>query len=104
MVSGNALWTEHGMRFAWWVMLAEKTGHVDFEVREPQSGRVWWVSPHEYLTSRQAKMMATRPQMIQQLAEAIARCRDQPRSEAQYPVCSDLDTPIAGRLTGLSQF
>ena len=53
-------------------MLAEKTGHVDFEVREPHSGRTWWVSPHDYLTPRQAKMMATRPDMIQHLAQTIA--------------------------------
>jgi hypothetical protein len=69
---GRALWTEDGMRFAWRVMLMEKTGHVDFEVREPQHGRVWWVSPNAYLTPRQAKMMATRPAMIQQLAQRIA--------------------------------
>jgi hypothetical protein len=69
---GQALWTEEGMRCAWRVMLVEKTGHVDFEVLEPQSGRVWWVSPDDYLTSRQAKMMATRPAMIHHLAQIIA--------------------------------
>ena len=69
---GNALWTENGMRFAWRVMLAEKTGHVDFEVRQPQTGHVWWVSPSDYLTLRQANMMATRPAMIQHLAQVIA--------------------------------
>jgi hypothetical protein len=53
-------------------MLAEKTGHVDFEVRQPHSGRAWWVSPNDYLTPRQAKMMATRPAMIQHLAQTIA--------------------------------
>ena len=73
MYPGNALWTEDGMRFAWRVMLVEKTGHVDFEVREPQSGRTWWVSPNDYLTPRQAKMMATRPAMIRQLARTIAQ-------------------------------
>jgi hypothetical protein len=72
VVPGQALWTEDGMRFAWRVMLTEKTGHVDFEVREPQSGRAWWVSPNDYLTPRQAKMMATRPDMIQRLAQTIA--------------------------------
>jgi hypothetical protein len=71
-VPGYALWTENGMRFAWRVMLAEKTGHVDFEVRQPHSGRAWWVSPNDYLTPRQAKMMATRPDMIQRLAQTIA--------------------------------
>ncbi len=72
MYPGNALWTEDGMRFAWRVMLVEKTGHVDFEVREPLSGRAWWISPNDYLTPRQAKMMATRPDMMQQLARTIA--------------------------------
>jgi hypothetical protein len=72
VVPGHVLWTEDGMRFAWRVMLAEKTGHVDFEVRERHSGRAWWVSPNDYLTPRQAKMMATRPAMIQRLAQTIA--------------------------------
>ncbi len=73
MYPDSVLWTENGMRFAWRVMLMEKTGHVDFEVRDPQHGRVWRISPDDYLTPRQAKMTATRPAMIQQLAQAIAQ-------------------------------
>ncbi len=66
------MWTKEGMRFSWRVMLVEKTGLVDFQVRDPATGHTWEVVPTDYLTSRQAKMMATRPDMILSLAHAIA--------------------------------
>jgi hypothetical protein len=69
---GNVLWTEEGMRFSWKVMLVEKTGHVDFHVRDPVTGRFWIVSPATYLTLRQEQMMATRADMILALAHKIA--------------------------------
>jgi hypothetical protein len=70
---GNVLWTEQGMRFAWKVMLVEKTGHVDFHVCDPVTGRTWIVSPAMYLSPRQEKMMATSADMILALAHKIAK-------------------------------
>jgi hypothetical protein len=69
---GNVLWTEEGMRFAWKVMLVEKTGHVDFHVRDPVTGSTWIVPPAAYLTPRQEKMMSTSADMILALAHKIA--------------------------------
>lgn len=69
---GHVLWTEEGMRFAWKVMLVEKTGHVSFHIHDPATGRTWVVSPATYLTSRQEQMMATRADMILTLAHKIA--------------------------------
>ncbi len=61
---GNALWTEEGFRFAWNVMLMEKSGSVSFDLVEPSSGKKWTLEPTEFLTRYQTKMMSTQPDMI----------------------------------------
>ncbi|MEJ7727983.1 MAG: HTTM domain-containing protein [Polyangiaceae bacterium] len=65
-------WREEGFRFAWNVMLVEKNGSVDFVATEPSTGRRWVIAPEQYLTRYQAKMMATQPDMILQLAHRVA--------------------------------
>ncbi len=68
---GNVLWHEQGFRFAWRVMLVEKTGHAEFRVVsvDGQTYRVW---PRDWLTPQQEKMAATQPDMILQFAHQIA--------------------------------
>ncbi|MEM7032635.1 MAG: HTTM domain-containing protein [Chloroflexota bacterium] len=61
---GNVMWTEEGYRFAWKVMLVEKTGHVTFIVTDPSEGQSWSVFPGDYLTYQQEKQMAFQPDMI----------------------------------------
>lgn len=70
---GNVLWTEEGYRFAWNVMLAEKTGHVTFTVVEPASGREMTVFPSDYLTYQQEKQMSFQPDMILEFAHYLAQ-------------------------------
>jgi vitamin K-dependent gamma-carboxylase len=69
---GDVCWTEQGFRFSWNVMLMEKDGSADFRVTEPSTGRRWVVAPTDYLTGYQAKMTASQPDMILQLAHIIA--------------------------------
>jgi hypothetical protein len=69
---GDVTWTEQGFRFSWNVMLMEKNGAVELRVSEPSTGRQWRVSPGEYLTRYQAKMMASQPDMVLQLAHVVA--------------------------------
>lgn len=67
---GNMLWTEQGYRWAWHVMLMEKTGSAEFRVvRAGESRRVF---PRRYLTRAQDKMMATQPDLILQFAHMLA--------------------------------
>lgn len=68
---GNTLWSEEGFRFSWKVMLIEKVGSLEFEVVDGE-GRQYSVSPREYLTPIQARMAATQPDMILELAHWIA--------------------------------
>ncbi|MFO0658209.1 MAG: HTTM domain-containing protein [Polyangiaceae bacterium] len=68
---GNVNWTEEGFRFSWKVMLIEKSGSVQFKVREPD-GRAWVVEPRELFTPFQVKMLSTQPDMILQAAHFVA--------------------------------
>ncbi len=70
--AGDPLWTEQGFRFAWKVMLMEKSGVVELHVREPATGRTWVVPPTDYYTRYQASMMATQPDMILEAAHVVA--------------------------------
>jgi len=70
---GNVSWTEEGHRFAWHMMLREKNGSADFTVTDPASGRVWRIRLTDYLTPRQIRKMATRPDMLLQFAHYLAR-------------------------------
>ncbi|MCB8946435.1 MAG: HTTM domain-containing protein [Ardenticatenaceae bacterium] len=82
---GNVNWTEEGFRFAWRVMLVEKTGQVTFFVRDPASGAEWLVLPSDYLTLQQEKQMSFQPDMIVQFAHFLAEQHSQPvevRAEA----------------------
>jgi hypothetical protein len=70
---GNVSWTEEGHRFAWQMMLREKSGIANFTVTDPASGRVWRVRLADYLTPRQIRKMETRPDMLLQFAHYLAR-------------------------------
>ncbi len=69
---GNLLWTEEGFRFAWNVMLVEKSGVCELTVRDPDSSRTWSPDGASYLTRYQQKMVATQPDMILQFAQIVA--------------------------------
>jgi vitamin K-dependent gamma-carboxylase len=70
---GNVSWTEEGHRFAWQMMLREKSGVAEFTVTDPASGRIWHPNLLDYLTLRQVRKMATRPDMLLQFAHYLAR-------------------------------
>lgn len=68
---GNHLWTNEGYRFAWHVMLVEKTGMVSYRIEDSDSGRFWIVYPDEYLTPQQEQQMSFQPDMIMQFAQFV---------------------------------
>jgi hypothetical protein len=93
---GDVYWTEQGFRFSWNVMLMEKNGSTDFHVTEPHSGRHWAVSPTQYLTRYQAKMMASQPDMIVDFAQIVARDFEQ-RGIREPQVTVDAFASLNGR-------
>jgi hypothetical protein len=68
---GNVLWHEQGMRWSWRVMVREKNGSVTFLVKQKQTGRVWHVSPREYLNRVQEREMSAQPDLVLQLAHHV---------------------------------
>jgi vitamin K-dependent gamma-carboxylase len=73
LYSGNVLWSERGYRFAWHVMLMEKTGVADFTVRDRRTGKERPVRLRDQLTPLQIKMMATQPDLLRSFARTLAR-------------------------------
>lgn len=69
---GDVGWTEEGFRYAWHVMLVEKTGMVTYRVHDPASGRTFVVHPEDTLTRQQAKQMAIAPDLILHHAHHLA--------------------------------
>lgn len=70
---GDVLWTEQGYRFAWNVMLIEKTGAARFRVQDRATHRTRTVLPSSLLTRAQTKAMATQPDLILAFAHELAR-------------------------------
>lgn len=64
-------WNERGFRFSWRVLLIEKTGQVDYQVREPATGRQWTVYPSRELTELQYAQMRTQPDLILDYAHHV---------------------------------
>lgn len=69
---GETNWTERGFRFAWRVMLIEKTGHVEFHTVRADGSRGKRLDPRPELTHLQLQMMSTQPDMIAQYAGHLA--------------------------------
>ena len=69
---GDVRFNEEGYRFAWRVMLTEKTGHAQFRVTDPVTGAEWLAYAEDYLTPLQVERMAYQPDMILETAHFIA--------------------------------
>ena len=71
LYNGNVLWTEEGYRFAWRVMLVEKSGHATFKLKDPATGRQTEIINSRYLTNFQEKQMSIQPDFILQFAHYL---------------------------------
>jgi vitamin K-dependent gamma-carboxylase len=65
---GDTNWTEEAFRFAWRVMLVEKSGSVEYRVRRAAGQPEELVRPRQLLTPLQYKLLSTAPDMIHQYA------------------------------------
>jgi len=68
---GNVLWTEQGYRFAWRVMLTEKTGYANFKIEDAKTGNRFYVQNDDFLTSFQEKQMSTQADFIIEYAHFL---------------------------------
>lgn len=72
---GNVLWTEDGFRYAWNVMLIEKTGSVEFTIVDCKTKKREVIRNRDYLTPWQEKAMAAQPDLLLAFAHHLARAR-----------------------------
>ncbi|RNI27060.1 HTTM domain-containing protein [Rufibacter latericius] len=68
---GNTNWSEEGHRMSWHMMLRFKTGFARFKV--VADGKVFWENPEAHLTSKQTRTVATRPDLLWQYSQFLAR-------------------------------
>ena len=68
---GHPAWNYRGFNLAWQVMVAEKTGSVEFYTREPGTDQRVKIDTRRYLTLRQERLMAQDPWLIQVLARRL---------------------------------
>ena len=69
---GQADWTYEGHRFSWRMKLHQRNARARFHVIDDNNGQGSEVSPHSFLSRRQAAKMAARPDMILQFAHFLA--------------------------------
>jgi vitamin K-dependent gamma-carboxylase len=70
--SQPAAWSCSGFNCAWQVMIAEKTGYVEFFAVDPSTGERRKLSLKNYMTPRQEMMMAQDPYLIRDMARYFA--------------------------------
>lgn len=63
---GYASWTEEGHRFSWHMKLREKRSQLTITATDPATGRTWILDPEADLHPRQAKKVATFPDVLLQ--------------------------------------
>ncbi|MBC3539511.1 HTTM domain-containing protein [Rufibacter sediminis] len=68
---GNTNWTEEGHRMSWHMMLRTKSGAAYYRVEA--DGNVFEEFPEKHLTPKQARTVATHPDLIWQYSQFLAR-------------------------------
>lgn len=69
---GDVAWTEEGHRFAWRMKLRDKDAETRFLLTDPSTGMRQAVDLSAWLNRQQRRVMAGRPDMIQQFAHHLA--------------------------------
>lgn len=94
--SQPAAWTGSGFNLAWQVMIAEKTGYVEFVAFDPVTSKRWKLSTANILTPRQHMMMAQDPELIRAMARHLGRIH--PNLEIRCDAFATLNGRPAQRL------
>jgi hypothetical protein len=98
-IKGDVLWTEEGHRLSWRMMLRERKGTVRFRVVDTKSGEQLLFPINKHLTRRQIDEMATKPDMIWQMAQYIKS--DYAKHEIEVAVYADCCVSVNGKLSGI---
>ena len=69
---GNVRFNDDGYYLSWRVMLTERAGFLEFDVRDPASGESWTVRPDLVLAEWQAAQATRRPDLALTTAHLVA--------------------------------
>ena len=70
-IEDNVLWTEEGHRLSWRMMLRTKSGSISFRVIDKNTNNAIPVKLKDYLTSKQRRSLATKPDFIWQFVQRL---------------------------------
>jgi len=70
-IQDNVLWTEEGHRLSWRMMLRSKSGTVIYRVKDKNTEEVVRVKLHDYLSKKQRRIAATKPDIMWQFAQRL---------------------------------
>lgn len=71
LLQDNVLWTEEGHRLSWRMMLRTKQGTVSFSVVDKETNKKTYVKLNDYVTKKQRRNLATKPDFIWQFAQLL---------------------------------
>lgn len=71
VIKDNVLWTEEGHRLSWRMMLRAKQGIISFKVIDKNTNKVIPIRLEDYLSPKQQRNFATKPDMIWQFSQII---------------------------------
>ena len=69
-IEGRPSWTEEGHRFAWHMMLRDKSGSARFHLTD--GDRTWIVDPADYLTAEQTRELPWYPEHLVKFAHHLS--------------------------------
>ena len=72
-IEDNVLWTEEGHRLSWRMMLRSKSGTISFRVVDKANNEIIPIKLKDYITPKQRRSLATKPDFIWQFAQRLKR-------------------------------
>jgi len=73
IVKDDVLWTEEGHRMSWRMMLRAKSGSIKYKVVDKATNTTIPIQLGDYLTAKQKRIAATKPDVIWQFSQYLKR-------------------------------
>jgi hypothetical protein len=93
-IPGDVMWTEEGHRFSWRMMARHKSGSLTYRVVDQGAGEEFVVPPDVFLSWKQKKEIAYRPDMIVQFAHWLEGVYQRHRGPGPYSIYADTEVSL----------
>ncbi|MBL4707359.1 MAG: HTTM domain-containing protein, partial [Flavobacteriales bacterium] len=94
--NGDVNWTEEGHRLSWRMMLRSKGGYVNLYIEDRETGERTSVELDDYLTAKQKRVMATRPDVLWYFVQHLKK--EQLKEGKDYAIHADGLVSLNGSL------